>query len=115
MDEEVLFMINEKLVNFTELENKGLDQVKDVLRKIDMLLQHAKRSIYPKLVKDFWVYVSVVQDGMTIHSYVYGFSITITHSLIVVSIGYEEKGSTVERCRFNSTFSKSLIFNIYDK
>lgn len=40
--------------------------------------------------------------------------ITIISSPIDVTIGYEEKGSTIEQYCFKYTFYKSLIFNIYD-
>lgn len=107
--EELLFVINEKLVNFAKLKNQGFDLMKDVLRqKWRGYFSMLNGLIYSNLVKEFWLYAYVGQDCWAIW---YGYSLLCLlllhhyHSLpIAAAIGFEEKGSAVEQYCFNSTF-----------
>lgn len=97
VDEELVFVIYEKDVNFSKLKERGFDLLKTVLKqKCVNNLTMMNGIIYPNLVKEFRVYASIGRNGMGICSFVYGFPITTTPTSITAAIGCNEKWSTVE-------------------
>lgn len=82
LDENLLFVINEKFVDFNDLKDKGFDLRKTIRKKkLNGYFDILHGSIYINLVKDFWLNASVGpsgHDSESIQFYVNGSLITIT-------------------------------------
>ena len=90
LDENLLFVINEKFVDFDDLKDKGFDLRKTIRKqKLNGYFDILHGSIYINLVKEFGLNASVGpsgRDAESIQSYVNGSPITITQLLITQTI-----------------------------
>lgn len=108
--ENLVFVINEKFVDFNELKDKDFDLMKTISKqKLKCYFDMLHGFIYTNLISEFWLNAFIRHSGQTIQSNVYGFPITITQSLIAQTIKCEEKGNCVEHYRFNNVFSIHLL------
>lgn len=66
-DENILFVINTKFVDFDELKEKDFDIMKTISKqKLKSYFDMFHRPIYTNLVTKFWLNFSVRQSGQTI-------------------------------------------------
>ena len=82
LDENLLFVINEKFIDFDDLKDKGFDLRKTIRKqKLNGYFDILHGPIYINLVKEFLLNASVGpfgHDAESIQSYVNGSPITIT-------------------------------------
>ncbi|KAI5392388.1 hypothetical protein KIW84_076973 [Lathyrus oleraceus] len=86
LDENLLFVINEKFVDFADLKDKGFDLRKIIRKqKLNVYFDILHGSIYINLIKDLWLNTSVGpsgHDAKSIESYINDSLIAITLQLI---------------------------------
>lgn len=108
LDENLLFVINEKFVYFDDLKDKDFDLRKTICKqKLNGYFDILHGLIYINIVKELWLNAFVgssSHDAKSIQSYVNDSHITINQSLIVKIINCEEEGCCVEHYRFNKVY-----------
>ena len=108
LDENILFVINEKFVDFDDLKDKVFDLRKILSKqKLNGYFHILHGPIYINLVKEFWLNASVVPAGHdeVMQSYVNGSHLFVTLSLNAETINCKETNSCVEHYRFNNVYS----------
>ena len=107
---ETLEVIPKKRPNLARLKHNGLDLVRSMqIQSCSSYYSMLNGPVYPVLVKEFWKYARISDDGNTIWSEVYRLPIAITISSIVkvtkcVSSGvtiddYQTELGILERCQ----------------
>ena len=109
MDSNILFVINEKFVDFNDFDHFELRKVVNKQR-LNGYFHILHGPIYTNLVKEFWMNASIVPAGHDeiIQFYVNGSHFFITPSLIAMTINCEEFDSCVEHYEFNNVHATRL-------
>ena len=116
---ETLEIIQEKQPNLARLKHSGLDIVRSMqIQSWSGYYAMLNGPVYPVLVKEFWKYARISDDGNTVMSEVYRLPIAISISSIEKAINRVSSGVTiddfqtdlsiVERCRI--LFDDSITF-----
>ena len=95
--EEHLEVINEIRPNLISLKEDDVDLSENVNnQKWENYFYLLKGPIFPTLVKEFWKFACISQDGNSIESYLYDFPISVPSSSIAEAIKCAQTGVTVD-------------------